>query len=99
MPSWSSWKLRPLFSLCWNPLAPSAKVFFIRRISSRVRDGEFAGALPSAVERLLINSLAIALQGGNAFILREGIAQLDRPLTGGLQQQRHFSFLEPRELL
>ena len=63
---------------------------FIRRISSRVRDGEFAEASPLVVERFLINALAIALQRGNAAILREGTSQLDRPLSGDPSHLRHF---------
>ena len=43
---------------------------FLRRISFRVRDGEFAGASPWVIERFLISALAIALQCGNAAILR-----------------------------
>src|SRR6185436_4470620 len=52
---------------------------FVRRISSRVRDGEFAGASPAVIERFLTSALAIALQRGNAAILREGTSQLDYP--------------------
>src|SRR6185436_1217236 len=37
---------------------------FLRRIASRVRDGEFAGASPSQVEKFLISALTIALQRG-----------------------------------
>src|SRR5438552_2629773 len=45
---------------------------FIRRISSCVRDGEFAVASPPVSERFLTTALAIALQRGNAAVLREG---------------------------
>ena len=49
---------------------------FIHRISSRIRDGEFAGISPLGIERFLVNALAIALQRGNAAVLREGVNHL-----------------------
>ena len=64
---------------------------FIRRISSRVRDGEFAGASPPVVERFLTSALAIALQRGNAAILREGTSQLDYPRSSNPQHHSYFN--------
>ena len=61
---------------------------FVSRISSRVRDGEFAGASPSVIERFLTSALAIALQRGNAAILREGASQLDYSRSSDPQHQR-----------
>ena len=55
---------------------------FIRRISSCVRDGEFAGASPLVIERFLVSALAIALQRGNAAVLREGTSHLDHLHSG-----------------
>ena len=66
-----------------------------RHISTRVRDGEFAEASPLVVERFLIDALAVALQRGNAAILREGTAQLERPLPGDPQRQHYFRSRRP----
>ena len=63
---------------------------FVRRISFRVRDGEFAGASPAVVERFLINALGIALQRGNAAILREGASQLEHSRSDDPPHRRYF---------
>ena len=61
---------------------------FIRRIASHVHDGEFAEASPMVIERFLTSALAIALQRGNAAMLREGTSQSNHP--GELRHQRYF---------
>ena len=63
---------------------------FIHRISTSVRNGEFAGASPSAVERFLIAALAVSLQRGNAAILREGTSLLSGRSSVCYASQRQF---------